>query len=147
MTLVKWTPNPTNTYNDLDRMFNTLFYSDWKNPLNTKTNNWKPEIDIKETDKIFQIKADMAGLTKKDIKISVREDQLTISGERKKIVDNKNDYYHYRERSVGKFNRSFNLPKSIDKDKIKASFKNGILSIELEKYEEIAPKEMEISIR
>ena len=126
-------------------MFRTFFHADWKNPLNTET-NWKPEIDIKECDNLFQIKADIPGLTKKDIKISVKGDQLTISGERKKIVDNKNDRYHYRERSVGKFKRSFNLPESINKDKIHASFKNGILSIELEKHEEIVPKETEISI-
>ena len=66
--------------------------------------------------------------------------------ERKKIIDNEKDHYHYRERSVGKFKRSFNLPESINRDKIHASFKNGILSIELEKHEEIVPKEMEISI-
>ena len=145
MTLVKWTPRPMNISNDFDDMFRTLFHSDWKNPLNTKT-NWKPEIDIKESENLFQIKADIPGLTKKDIKISIKGDQLTISGERKKIIDNENDYYHYRERSFGKFNRSFNLPDSINKDKIHASFKNGILTIELEKHEEIVPKEMEIPI-
>ena len=47
MTLVKWTPRPINISNDFDDMFRTLFHSDWKNPLNKKT-NWKPEIDIKE---------------------------------------------------------------------------------------------------
>ena len=145
MTLVKWTPRPMNISNDFDDIFRTLFHSDWKNPLNTKT-NWKPEIDIEESDNSFQIKADIAGLTKKDIKISMKGDQLTISGERKKIIDNENDYYHYRERSFGKFNRSFNLPDSINKDKVHASFKNGILTIELEKHEEIVPKEMEIPI-
>ena len=145
MTLVKWTPRPINISNDFDDMFRTLFHSDWKNPLNTKT-NWKPEIDIKESDNLFQIKADIPGLTKKDIKISLKGDRLTISGERKKISDKENDHYHYRERSIGKFKRSFNLPESINKDKIQASFKNGILSIELEKHEEIVPKEMEISI-
>ena len=113
--------------------------------VNTKT-NWKPDIDFKESDNLFQIKADVPGLTKRDIKISVKGNQLTISGERKKIIDNENDHYHYRERSVGKFKRSFNLPESINKDKIHASFKNGILSIDLKKHEEIVPKEMEISI-
>ena len=145
MTLVKWTPRPMNISNDFDDMFRTVFHSDWKYPLKTKP-NWKPEIDIKESDNLFQIKADIPGLTKKDIKVSLKGDQLTISGERKKISDNENDHYHYRERSIGKFKRSFNLPESINKDKIQASFKNGILSIELEKHEEIVPKEMEISI-
>ena len=145
MTLVKWTPRPMNISNDFDDMFRTVFHSDWKYPLKTKP-NWKPEIDIKESDNLFQINTDLPGLTKKDIKVSLKGDQLTISGERKRISDNENDHYYYRERSVGKFNRSFNLPESINKDKIQASFKNGILSIELEKHEEIVPKEMEISI-
>ena len=145
MTLVKWTPNPMDISNEFDDMFRTVFHSDLKYPLKTKP-NWKPEIDIKESDNLFQINTDLPGLTKKDIKLSLKGDQLTISGERKRISDNENDHYYYRERSVGKFNRSFNLPESINKDKIQASFKNGILSIELEKHEEIVPKEMEISI-
>jgi len=145
MTLVKWTPRPMDISYDFDDMFRKVFRSDWKYPLKTKP-NWKPEIDIKESDNLFQIKADIPGLTKKDIKVSLKGDQLTISGERKKISDNENDHYHFRERFIGKFNRSFNLPESINKDKIQASFKNGILSIELEKHEEIVPKEMEISI-
>ena len=145
MTLVKWTPKPMDISNEFDDMFRTVFHSDRKYTLKTKS-NWKPEIDIKESDSLFQINADIPGLTKKDIKVSLKGDQLTISGERKRISDNENDHYYYRERSVGKFNRSFNLPESINKDKIQASFKNGILSIELEKHEEIVPKEMEISI-
>ena len=145
MTLVKWTPKPMDISNEFDDMFRTVFHSDLKYPLKTEP-NWKPEIDIKESDNLFQINADLPGLTKKDIKVSLKGDQLTISGERKKISDNENDHYHYRERSVGKFIRSFNLPESINKDKIHASFKNGILSIELEKHKEITPKEMEISI-
>ena len=86
MTLVKWTPRPINISNDFDDMFRTVFHSDWKYPLKTKP-NWKPEIDIKESDNLFQIKADIPGLTKKDIKVSLKGDQLTISGERKKISD------------------------------------------------------------
>ena len=142
MTLIKWTPKPKN---DFDNMLDTIFYSDWKRPLNPSS-DWNPKIDIKETDKLFLLKADIPGLNKKDIKLKISDDQLSISGERKEQIDNNNDYYHHRERSVGKFHRSFNLPESINKDKIHARFKNGILSIELEKQEEIAPKEKEIAI-
>ena len=85
MTLVKWTPRPINISNDFDDMFRTLFHSEVENPLN-KEIDWKPEIDIKESDNLFQIKADIPGLTKKDIKISVKGDQLTISGERKTLL-------------------------------------------------------------
>ena len=145
MTLVKWTPKPMNISNDFDSMFRTLLYSDRKNPSNTRI-DWKPEIDIKESDKFFLIKADIAELNKKDIKISVKGEQLTISGERKEMTDNEDGYYHYREISAGKFSRSFNLPESINKDNIQARFKNGILFIELEKHKEIAHKEKEIAI-
>ena len=145
MTLVKWTPKPMNISNDFDSMFRTLLYSDRKNPSNTRI-DWKPEIDIKESDKFFLIKADIAELNKKDIKISVKGEQLTISGERKEMTDNEDGYYHYRERSSGKFSRSFNLPESINKDKIHARFKNGTLSIELEKHDEIKPQEKNIVV-
>ena len=145
MTLVKWTPKPMNISNEFDNMFRTLLHSDRKNRSKTRI-DWKPEIDIIESDKFFLIKADIAELNKKDIKISVKGEQLTISGERKEVNDNEDDYFHYRERSAGKFSRSFNLPESINKDKIHAQFKNGTLSIELEKHDEIAPQEKNIVV-
>ena len=146
MTLLKWTPKPLDISYDIDKMLTTLMYPNWKDPLGAG-NNWKPEIDIKESGKSFMITADIAGLTKKDITINILGDQLTISGERKENIDNGDSHYHFRERSVGKFCRSFNLPESINKEKINAQFKNGILSIELEKRKEITPKEKEIVIK
>ena len=144
MTLVKWKPRPMNVYNEFDSIFNSLFHSDFRNSLKYES-DWEPDIDIKESNKAFLIKADIAGLSKKDIKINVHGDQLTISGERGD-ESNENDYYLFRERSVGKFSRTFNLPESVNTDKINARFKNGILSIELEKHEEIIPKTKEIII-
>jgi HSP20 family protein len=128
MTLLKWTPN---TSYDIDKMLNTLMYPIWKDPLSARS-NWKPEIDIKESRKSFLITADVAGLNKKDVKININGDQLTISGERKEDIDNSDSHYHFRERSIGEFSRSFNLPKSVNKEKINAHFNNGILSIKLE---------------
>ena len=144
MTLVKWKPKPMNVYNEFDSLFNSLFHSDFRNSLKYES-DWEPDIDIKESNKAFLIKADIAGLSKKDVKINVHGDQLTISGERGD-ESNKNDYYLFRERSVGKFSRTFNLPESVNTDKINARFKNGILSIDLEKHEEIIPKTKEIII-
>ena len=112
MTLVKWRPSPINMVNEFDNIFNSLFHSDFRNIKNT-TNDWEPSMDIKESDKNFLIEADIAGLEKKDISINLNGDQLTISGNRQDKVG-KNDYYHFRERSVGVFSRTFNLPKSIN---------------------------------
>ena len=144
MTLVKWRPSPINMVNEFDNIFNSLFHSDFKNVMNT-TNDWEPSIDIKESDKNFTIKADIAGLEKKDISINLNGDQLTISGNREDKVG-KNDYYHFRERSVGAFSRTFNLPKSINRDKISANFENGILSIMLEKHKDTIQQQKDITI-
>ena len=144
MTLVKWRPSPINMVNEFDNIFNSLFHSDFKNIKNT-TNDWEPSMDIKESDRNFLIEADIAGLEKKDISINLNGDQLTISGNREEKVE-KNDYYHFRERSVGAFSRTFNLPKSINRDKISANFENGILSIVLEKHKELIPQAKEITI-
>ena len=144
MTLVKWSPSPIHMVNEFDNIFNSLFYSDFRNIKNT-TNDWEPSMDIKESDRNFLIEADIAGLEKKDISINLNGDQLTISGNREEKVE-KNDYYHFRERSVGAFSRTFNLPKSINRDKISANFENGILSIELEKHKELIPQAKEITI-
>ena len=144
MTLVKWRPSPINMVNEFDNIFNSLLHSDLGSTYNT-INDWEPSMDVKESDKDFLIEADVAGIEKKDININLSGDQLTISGSREEKVG-KNEYYHFRERSVGAFTRTFNLPKSINKDKINAHFKNGILSIELEKHKELIPKAKEITI-
>ena len=144
MTLVKWRPSPITMVNEFDNIFNSLFHSDFRNVINT-TNDWEPSMDIKESDKNFSIEADIAGLEKKDISINLNGDQLTISGKREEKVG-KNDYYHFRERSVGAFSRAFNLPKSINRDKISANFENGILSIMLEKHKDTIPQQKDITI-
>ena len=144
MTLVKWKPSPINMVNEFDNIFNSLFHSDFRNVINT-TNDWEPSMDLKESDKNFLIEADIAGLEKKDISINLNGDHLTVSGNREE-KGGENDHYHFRERSVGAFRRTFYLPKSINKDKISANFENGILSIKLEKHKELIPKAKEITI-
>ena len=86
----------------------------------------------------------MQGLPKKDIEINIVDDVLTISGNRNNEKDEEGDYFHYRERLKGSFSRSFNLPEIVDKDKITANFKNGILTVELEKKEKMLPRKIEI---
>ena len=144
MTLVKWRPSPITMVNEFDNIFNSLFHSDFRNVIKS-TNDWEPSMDIKESDKKFLIEADVAWLEKKDLSINLNGDQLTISGKREEKVG-KNDYYHFRERSVGAFSRTFNFPKSINRDKISANFEKGILSIKLEKHKELIPKAKEITI-
>ena len=145
MTLIKWQPKPMNAFDDMDTMIHSFFNTDWNFPVRD-TRNWSPAVDVKETDNSFVLTADLPGLTKKDIKVNVANGKLSISGERTYETDQENDNYHYRERRFGTFDRSFKLPDTVDEDNISASFKNGILSIQLPKHEVEMPKDRLIKI-
>ena len=145
MTLVKWTPRPTSILNDMDKMISNVFENDWNFPVRSKT-NWSPPVDVKETDDSFTLTADIPGLTKKEVSVNVSDGIVSISGERKFENEKESDNYHYRERQYGSFLRTFNLPETVNEEKITANFKNGILSIELPKQEVALPKERQIKI-
>ena len=145
MTLIKWQPKPMNVFDDMDSMIHSFFNTDWNFPVRD-TRNWSPAVDVKETDNSFILTADIPGLTKKDIKVNVANRKLSISGERSYETNHENDNYHYRERRFGTFDRSFNLPETVDEENISASFKNGILSIQLPKHEVEIPKDRLIKI-
>ena len=145
MTLIKWQPKPMNVFDDMDNMIHSFFNTDWNFPVRD-TRNWSPDIDVKETDNSFVLSADIPGLTKKDIMVNIGHGKLSISGERSYETKQENDNYHYRERRFGTFDRSFNLPETVDEDNISASFKNGILTIQLPKHEVEIPKDRLIKI-
>ena len=145
MTLVKWTPRPTSILNDMDKMISNVFENDWNFPVRSKT-NWSPPVDVKETDDSFTLTADIPGLTKKEVNVNVSDGIVSISGERKFENEKESDNYHYRERQYGSFLRTFNLPETVNEEKITANFKNGILYIELPKQEVALPKERQIKI-
>tara|TARA_Y100001960_G_C14107112_1_gene555706 strand:+ start:135 stop:572 length:438 start_codon:yes stop_codon:yes gene_type:complete len=144
MTLVKWTPKPLSMFDEMDNIINTMFGSDWNFPSNHK--GWSPAVDVKETNELFSITANIPGLTKKDVKVNISKKQISISGKMIIETDNENSQFHYRERPSGAFNRSFNIPESVNVEDISASFSNGILEIKLPKHENILSKEREIKI-
>ena len=145
MTLVKWTPRRKSIFEDMDSIVRNAFNDDWNFPARD-LRQWTPEVDVEEKDNHYIITADIPGLTKKDVKVNITNDILTISGERKTVNDSEKDHYHYRERQYGSFSRSFNLPETVKEDDVSASFKNGILEITLPKHEEVLPEEREIKI-
>ena len=145
MTLIKWQPKPMNVFDDMESMIHTYFNTDWNFQVR-EPRNWSPAVDVKETDNSFVLTADIPGLTRKDIKVNVANGKLSISGERTYETDQENDNYHYQERRFGTFDRSFNLPDTVDEEKISASFKIGILNVSLPKHENILPKEREIKV-
>ncbi len=154
MSLVRF--NPVRELINVEREFNKLF-NDFENrfgfPFSRRTEEdldnavWMPMTDIYENDDMYQLKLDLPGLSKDDVKISYHNGQLKISGERNQTKDDKNGKYHRVERVYGKFFRSFTLPEKIMEDKIEAEFKDGQLTISIPKAEEVKPRELEIKVK
>jgi HSP20 family protein len=112
-----------------------------------RTTVWAPDVDIKETDKDIQLRADLPGMKKEDIDISVNEDQLVIKGERKFEKEEKDKDFVRVERSYGSFYRSFNIGVPVKSDQIKASYKDGVLEVVLPKAEAKKPKKIEVEVK
>jgi HSP20 family protein len=107
---------------------------------------WSPTVDVVEQEKEYLLKAELPEVKKEDIKVTVEEGVLTISGERKFEKEETNKRYHRIERSYGSFQRSFTLPNEADTDKITSEFKDGVLTIHLPKNPETKPRSLDIKI-
>jgi len=108
--------------------------------------DWTPVADITEDEKEYLIKAELPEMKKEEVKVTVENAVLTISGERKFEKEEKKKKYHRVERGYGTFVRSFTLPEDADANKVKAEFKNGLLTVHLPKSEKAKPKEIEVNI-
>ena len=128
---------------DMDRFFETFF---GQHPEGRK-GFWTPVVDIEESNGNILVKAEIPGMEKDEIKVSVRDNMLTISGERKQEIETKDKTFHRIERSYGKFSRTITLPSEVDTDKVKAAYKDGVLNITLPKPESVKPKQIEVEIK
>lgn len=110
-------------------------------------NYFSPIVDISEKDNKIVINAEIPGVDKKDIKLTLQDNILTIEGEKKNEKHEKNKNYFKSERRYGSFKRSFTLPENVDSEKVDAKFENGILEITLKKEEIEKPKERVIKLK
>ena len=105
-----------------------------------------PVVDVSETDKSYEISVELPGLDDKDVELTLRDDLLTISGEKKTEREEKKKGYHLSERSYGSFQRSFRLPDDVQAEKIKAEMQKGVMSISLPRSPSAKPKQRKIAI-
>lgn len=140
----KWEPfsELVTMRDDMDRLFDVFFGTQPQ----TIDDLWRPSIDIEESNGNLMVKAEIPGMKKENIKVSVKEDMLTISGERKQENETRDKTYHRIERSYGQFQRMIRLPAEVDADKIKASYKDGVLSVTLPKPESMQPKHIDVEM-
>ncbi|MDP9120697.1 MAG: Hsp20/alpha crystallin family protein [Acidobacteriota bacterium] len=106
---------------------------------------WMPPVDIQETEAGYRLQAELPGLTKDDVAITLENNVLRLSGERKFQKDANKENYHRVERVYGAFSRSFALPHQVSSEGVEASFQNGVLTISVPKAEQARPRKIAIS--
>jgi HSP20 family protein len=126
---------------DLHRLFNTLF----EEASGTRAaQRWVPPMDLVEREDAFVLKADLPGVSEEDVSIEVRDNALTVAGERKAEHEQRERGFYRLERSFGQFSRSLSLPEGVDPDAIAASFHAGVLEVVIPKPEERKPRRIAI---
>jgi len=141
MSLVRW--DPFREMNDLVRRYAPFF----NESAQGETASWKPLANISETANEYLIKAELPEVSKEDVKITIDNDILTISGERR-ITKEDNSHNDLRiESFYGAFSRSFALPQDVDAKQIRAESKDGVLRVHLPKTEVSKPRSIEIQVQ
>ncbi|MBW1796157.1 MAG: Hsp20/alpha crystallin family protein [Deltaproteobacteria bacterium] len=128
---------------EIDRLFGDFFT---RSPFGRFIEgvDYLPAIDVSETGKEIVVHAEVPGMDAKDIDISVNQNRLTLRGERKHEHEEKGENFHRVERSYGAFSRTIELPAEIDNNKVEATYKKGILKVNLPKTKESAVKKIEV---
>ena len=144
--LTPWRPfrELTTLRDEMDKLWGR-FFEEWPS-VKSLRGEWAPSLDVSETKQSVVVKGEMPGIDPKDIDISYSDGVLTIKGEKRQEQEEKDENYHVVERRYGSFSRSIRLPHEIQSDKIKASYKNGVLKISLPKSEEAKKKEIKIKV-
>jgi HSP20 family protein len=148
MTLVKWEPfRDLITMQDrMSRLFDDTLSRIWKEE-DLQRGAWTPPVDVVDRGQEVILKVDLPEMSQSEIDIQVEENTLTIKGERKFIKETPEDNYLQIERPYGIFHRQFTLPKRIDQEKIKATYKDGVLRVVLPKKEEVPPKPVPVEVK
>ena len=129
---------------EIDRLF--------ESPLTelTRTSNllsgWNPALDVFEDKDNFTVKAELPGMKKEDIEVSLHDGSLSISGERKSESKHEDAEVYRAERFFGRFQRTVTLPAPVAPDKVKAQYKDGVLTVTLAKTEQAKPKQIDVSV-
>jgi HSP20 family protein len=145
MDLIRWEPRRSLTKGFFDDFFDMVDNSSSRGGRSWFDSGiWAPAIDLIDKQDKLVAKVELPGVEKKDLKLSLNDSNLTIQGKMQKDEETKKEDYYYRERAYGSYSRTISLPAEVDKEKIKAKFKNGILEIAMPKKPEVKPKEITI---
>lgn len=152
MALERWKPRTLSRWDpfadlfdfrrEMDRLIDTFF---GRTPV-LREEAWAPAVDIYETKDALVVKAELPGVKPEEVEVSIAGNTLTLKGERKREAEVSEKGYYRLERSYGSFQRSLELPSVVDADKVKATYKDGLLEVRLPKKEEAKPKEIKVEV-
>ena len=148
MNLIKWDPSREleDVSNRLNRIFGHSTARAESGQEMLAVADWSPSIDISETDAAYLIKAEIPGVKKEDVKVTIQDGMLTIQGERKMEKEEKGKKFHRVERSYGSFVRSFRIPDNANENSVKAEFKDGMLNVTLAKSAKAKAKSVNVAV-
>ncbi len=129
-------------FHDLDRVFDRVFPQ--ASELDANAHDWQPLVDIRETGNAYQVDVELPSIAPKDVRVELRDGLLRVSGERRSEDSDDSGRVHRRERRYGKFTRSFRLPEDADANAIRASAKDGVVSITVAKSAKAETRAIEV---
>ena len=145
-TMERW--RPFSQLADIQTEMNRLFDGVFGPPATGSTGEriWAPLCDMAETKDDVVLSFELPGVNEKDVSVSITGDILSVKGERRYVQESAEHAYHRLERTYGRFERSVQLPVPVQADRVKATYRDGVLTVTLPKAEEVKPKEIKIDI-
>jgi len=143
MAIVRWDPvrELDSLQSDMNRLFDGFFQG---RAGNGGGRRWIPAMDLVETDEHLVLRGDLPGLSEEDVEIEIKDNVLTVSGERKAEHEERSEGFYRVERAFGSFSRSLTLPRGVESDKVSAKFDRGVLEVRIPKPEERRPTRVQI---
>jgi len=131
-------------FSGIGRDFDSLFDGFFNGGNARRPATWSPVVDVREDENGIHVSTELPGLTGKDVKVTVDNGVLSISGEKRREIEQgeEGSGYHLVERRYGRFERSFTLPSGVDGEKVSAKFENGVLNVDLPKSEQAKPRQI-----
>lgn len=144
MNIVRWNALPLRS-RELDQVFDR-YVLPVPGSFAPNGHDWRPLVDIRETQDAYRVELELAAVDPKDIGITLKDGILSVSGERRFAKDDESGRVHRSERHYGKFTRSFRLPEDADADTVRATAKDGVISIAVAKSEKAASREIQVEL-
>jgi len=149
--VITW--NPLREMDEAQNRFNPFFLAGFPNRMGSgeihslTVADWSPEVDISQDDHEYLLKADLPEMKKDDVRVTVEDGVLSVSGERKSVKEDQKKKFHRIERSIGTFRRSFTLPEDADSTKVTAEFRDGVLKVHLPTTPIARSKAIEVKVQ